>query len=76
MDEAALQDRYAPKGICFGCGPSNAKGIRIKSHVRGDEVVLCWRPEKFYEAYEGLLSGGASARSWIATRSGPPHTTS
>jgi acyl-coenzyme A thioesterase PaaI-like protein len=58
-DEAALQDRYAPNGICFGCGPRNEKGLRIKSHVRGDEVVLTWHPEKFYEAYDGVLSGGA-----------------
>ena len=59
MDDAALQDRYAPKGICFGCGPANTHGLRIKSHVRGDEVVLRWRPEKHYEAYDGVLSGGA-----------------
>lgn len=59
VDDAALQDRYAPNGICFGCGPRNDKGLRIKSHVRGDEVVLTWRPEKFHEAYEGVLSGGA-----------------
>jgi acyl-coenzyme A thioesterase PaaI-like protein len=28
----ADQDRYAPNSICFGCGPANAKGLRIKSH--------------------------------------------
>ena len=58
MDDAALQDRYAPNGICFGCGPSNTRGLRIKSHVRGDEVVATWRAEKFHEAYDGALSGG------------------
>ena len=59
MQDAALQDRYAPKGICFGCGPANSQGLRIKSRVRGDEVVLRWRPAKHYEAYDGVLSGGA-----------------
>jgi acyl-coenzyme A thioesterase PaaI-like protein len=30
----------------------------VKSHVRGDEVVARWRPEKFHEAYDGVLAGG------------------
>src|SRR6185503_11639569 len=34
------------------------KGLRIKSHVRGDEVVATWRAEKFHEAFDGVLSGG------------------
>ena len=57
-DDAALQDRYAPNGICFGCGPGNDKGLHVKSRVRGDEVVMTWRAEKYHEAYEGVLSGG------------------
>lgn len=57
-EDAALQDRYAPNGTCFGCGPRNEKGLRIKSRVRGDEVIATWRAEKFHEAYEGALSGG------------------
>ena len=57
-DEAALQDRYAPNGTCFGCGPRNEKGLHVKSHVRGDEVVATWRAEKFHEAFDGVLSGG------------------
>jgi len=54
----ALQDRYAPNGTCFGCGPRNDRGLRVKSRVRGDEVVATWRAEKFHEAYDGALSGG------------------
>jgi acyl-coenzyme A thioesterase PaaI-like protein len=57
-EDAALQDRYAPRGICFGCGPRNEKGLRVKSRVRADEVVATWHAEKFHEAYEGALSGG------------------
>lgn len=57
-EDAALQDRYAPNGTCFGCGPRNDKGLRVKSRVRGDEVVATWRAEKFHEAYDGALSGG------------------
>ena len=58
MSNEALQDRYAPNGMCFGCGPRNEKGLRIKSVVRGDEVVASWRAEKHHEAFAGALSGG------------------
>jgi acyl-coenzyme A thioesterase PaaI-like protein len=58
VDEA-LQDRYFPNGLCFGCGPRNERGLRIKSRVRGEDVVAKWHAEKFHEAYEGVLSGGA-----------------
>src|SRR3989442_8640503 len=44
--------------MCFGCGPRNEKGLRIKSVVRGDEVVASWRAEKHHEAFAGALSGG------------------
>jgi acyl-coenzyme A thioesterase PaaI-like protein len=54
----ALQDTYSPDGICFGCGPKNDKGLRIKSRVSGDDIVATWRAEKHHEAFEGMLSGG------------------
>ncbi len=58
MTTQSLQDRYAPRGTCFGCGPANERGLRIKSIAKGDEVVATWRAEKFHEAYDGALSGG------------------
>ena len=58
MSDESLQDRYSPNGACFGCGPRNEKGLRIKSVVKGDEVVASWRAEKHHEAFEGMLSGG------------------
>jgi acyl-coenzyme A thioesterase PaaI-like protein len=57
-DEQSLQDRYAPAGRCFGCGPANEKGLRIKSRAVGDAVVASWTPERHHEAFEGMLSGG------------------
>jgi len=54
----SLQDRYAPQNRCFGCGPANELGLRIKSFVQGDEVVCDWRPEKHHEAWEGTVNGG------------------
>lgn len=60
MSNAAtsLQDRYAPHNACFGCGPANEKGLRIKSVVQGDVVVAEWRAEKHHEAFPGMLNGG------------------
>ncbi|MCC7015112.1 MAG: PaaI family thioesterase [Planctomycetes bacterium] len=53
-----LQDRYAPRNRCFGCGPANDKGLRIKSVVQGDEVICDWTPERHHEAFTGMLNGG------------------
>lgn len=53
-----LQDTYAPNDRCFGCGPANEKGLRIKSRVEGDEVVAQWRPEPHHQAFDGILNGG------------------
>jgi uncharacterized protein (TIGR00369 family) len=54
----ALQDRYAPRNRCFGCGPANHKGLRLKSHVEGDALVADWTPQTHHEAYTGMLNGG------------------
>jgi acyl-coenzyme A thioesterase PaaI-like protein len=56
--EQALQDRYAPNNRCFGCGPANPQGLRIKSIPRGAEVVALWTPEGHHEAFSGMLNGG------------------
>jgi len=54
----SLQDRYAPNNKCFGCGPANEQGLRIKSRVEGDVVVAEWTPSPQYEAFTGMLNGG------------------
>jgi acyl-coenzyme A thioesterase PaaI-like protein len=58
MDPQSLQDRYAPHNACFGCGPANDKGLRIKSVPEGDEVVARWTPSPHHEAFPGVLNGG------------------
>src|SRR3954467_8013851 len=56
----SLQERYAPHNACFGCGPSNEKGLRIRSFpaADGEEVVCDWQPEPHHESFPGMLSGG------------------
>ncbi|HPW55868.1 MAG: PaaI family thioesterase [Thermoanaerobaculaceae bacterium] len=56
--DTSLQDRYASATRCFGCGPANEKGLRIKSFPEGDEVVCTWVAEPHHEAFTGVLNGG------------------
>ena len=53
-----VQERYAPRNHCFGCGPANPKGLRVRSFLDGDELVARWTPETHHEAFPGVLSGG------------------
>ncbi len=54
----SLQDTYAPQSACFGCGPANEVGLRIKSFVEGDEVVCRWTAAEHHQAFPGMLNGG------------------
>jgi len=54
----SLQEMYAPNGFCFGCGPKNSKGLRIRSFAVGDEVVAEWKSEPQHVAFAGFVNGG------------------
>jgi len=58
MNAPSLQDRFAPHNACFGCGPANALGLRLKSFPAGDAVVCDWTPAPHHEAFPGVLNGG------------------
>lgn len=58
MSNKSLQEQYAPHNACWGCGPANPDGLHIRSFPKNGEVVAEWRPEKKYEAFEGVLNGG------------------
>jgi acyl-coenzyme A thioesterase PaaI-like protein len=72
----SLQERFAPEGRCFGCGPANDAGLRIRSFpspADPDEVVADWTPAPHHEAFEGVLNGGVIGTlldchsNWTAT---------
>ena len=54
----SLQDRYAPNGVCFGCGPKNREGLHLKSVPSGDRVVADWTPAREHVAFGNFGSGG------------------
>jgi acyl-coenzyme A thioesterase PaaI-like protein len=61
MDEMSVQERYAPNNRCFGCGPANAQGLRIRSFPtggEGDELTATWVASPHHEAFTGMLNGG------------------
>jgi acyl-coenzyme A thioesterase PaaI-like protein len=59
--DLSLQQRYAPRSRCFGCGPVNDAGLKIASHVghgRPGELVAEWQPLPHHAAFENVLNGG------------------
>src|SRR5436190_12035867 len=62
MTEPSLQEMYAPAARCFGCGPANVKGLRIRSIAASSDadahVVCDFLPELHHEAFENVLNGG------------------
>jgi acyl-coenzyme A thioesterase PaaI-like protein len=59
MTTKSLQETYAPQGRCFGCGPTNERGLRIRSFAGEAGHVVCeFTPERHHEAFEDVLNGG------------------
>ena len=56
--EQSLQELFAPKSSCFGCGPNNKTGLKIRSLVIGNQTHAFWQPHSNYEAFPNVLSGG------------------
>lgn len=54
----SLQEEYAAKSICFGCGPANTEGLHVRSFQDGETLVCEWQPEPKYQAFPGMLYGG------------------
>ncbi len=61
--EPSLQERYAPEGRCFGCGPANLGGLRIRTFETGEpgSVETRWRATAMHEAFDGVVNGGICA---------------
>jgi acyl-coenzyme A thioesterase PaaI-like protein len=59
MDGRSLQERFAPAGRCFGCGPANEQGLQIRSFAAGDGTVVAeWQARPEHEAFDGFANGG------------------
>jgi acyl-coenzyme A thioesterase PaaI-like protein len=54
----AIQDRLLPDMRCFGCGPSNPKGLQLKSYLSEGAVVATFLPWPEHDNGVGFLNGG------------------
>jgi acyl-coenzyme A thioesterase PaaI-like protein len=60
-DRVAFQDRME-EVHCFGCGPTNPEGLRLKTHWQGEESVSFFRAKPHLCAGpKSLLNGGIIA---------------
>ena len=61
MSLIAFQD-LIPNNLCYGCGPHNHGGLRIKSYWEGDESICIYQPERHHSAGPPqFLNGGIIA---------------
>jgi acyl-coenzyme A thioesterase PaaI-like protein len=61
MDPLSLQERFAPDGRCFGCGPANPNGLHVASRPSDDDpavLIARWAPTPDHEAFAGVVNGG------------------
>lgn len=59
MEGRALQD--VMRIHCFGCGALNPRGLQIKSHWDGDDLVCRFQPRPFHIGHPGVVYGGLIA---------------
>jgi len=62
MTDLSLQEQYFPDLPCFGCGPANERGLRLRSHVGEDGLVRArFLPWPEHDNGLGYLNGGIIA---------------
>jgi acyl-coenzyme A thioesterase PaaI-like protein len=61
MEPIAFQD-LIPDNRCYGCGPHNPRGLKIKSYWEGDGSICIYQPERHHSAGPPqFLNGGIIA---------------
>ena len=54
----SLQERFFPEMTCFGCGPANPKGLRLRSFAAEAGTVADFVPWPEHDNGLGFLTGG------------------
>lgn len=55
---SSIQERLFPDMTCFGCGPANDRGLRLRSHPGDDGVTATFTPWPEHDNGLGYLNGG------------------
>ncbi|MEC9090285.1 MAG: PaaI family thioesterase, partial [Candidatus Thermoplasmatota archaeon] len=58
MGEDSVQEKYAPNSICFGCGPANQSGLRIRSFETENGLKMTFETKEEHQAFPGMINGG------------------
>ena len=53
-----VQRKFAPNSICFGCGPSNEKGLKIDSFRFEGGLRTEFQTSSEHQAFPGIINGG------------------
>ena len=56
--DVSMQEKYAANSICFGCGPANKKGLKIKSYRSGEGLEMEFETSEEHQAFPGIINGG------------------
>ena len=59
--QLSIQERLFPTLRCFGCGPANPKGLRLRSYPAEGSVVAVFTPWPEHDNGLGYLNGGIIA---------------
>ncbi|MGY1751894.1 PaaI family thioesterase [Blastococcus sp. SYSU D01042] len=54
----SIQERLVPELTCFGCGPANARGLRLRSFPGAEGVEAAFEPWPEHDNGLGHLNGG------------------
>ena len=57
-DLPSIQERLFPDMRCFGCGPANERGLRLRSWATDDGVTAEFLPWPEHDNGMGYLNGG------------------
>lgn len=52
---------FGSEQLCFGCGPHNDRGLKMRFWRRGDEVITRFVPVAGHDGPPGCLHGGLQA---------------
>lgn len=55
---ASVQEQFFPAMTCFGCGPANLKGLRLRSYASEDATYAQFTPWPEHDNGLGFLNGG------------------
>lgn len=54
----SIQELLFPQTTCFGCGPSNPKGLQLRSYRHEDALFATFKPWPEHDNGAGFLNGG------------------